>query len=223
MLAVFCTAFLMDALGAVLWLAYNVRGSLTPFPSWADVGYSGDTILWAVGLLIFFWVLDTNVRDELGPFVDLLAVTWSLTIVVISLINGPSLSKLILPAVALSIFYPFVWALSAALAGSLLFGPEQRRLSGRWRWFVAFVYSGALITFLTNIAYSLTAAAPPDSPAAKYLYYNGGPLDFLFVTGDFLLMLAIAVMPLGQTPFRLPPRPSDHPSVADLNLPRQKG
>jgi hypothetical protein len=221
MLAVFCLAFLLDAIGAALWLTYNLQGSLVPFPSWADVGYGGDTILWAVGLLIFFWVLDTNVRDELGPFVELLAVTWSLTVVLISMINGPSLSKLILPAVVLSIFYPFVWALSAALTGALLFGPEQRRLTTRWRWFVAFVYAGSLLTFLTNIAYSLTAAATPDSPAATYLYYNGGPLDFLFATGDFLLVLAIIVLPLNASPFRLPQRPADHPAVTELGLPSQ--
>jgi hypothetical protein len=215
MLGAFCAAFLLDAAGAVIWLGYNLHGSLVPFPSWADAGYVGDTVLWAVGLLAFFWVLDTNVRDELGSFVDLLAVTWSLTVVIISMLNGPSLSKLVLPAVALSIFYPFVWALSSALAGALLFGPQQRRLRSRWRWFVVFVYAGALLTFLTNIAYSLTAACPPDSPAARYLYYNGGPLDFLFATGDLLLMTAIVLLPLGESPLQSPGRPGDYPAIAE--------
>jgi hypothetical protein len=214
MLLSFCAAFLLDAVGALLWLGYNLHGRLVPFPSLADLGYGGDTLLWAVGMLIFFWVLDTNVRDELGPFVDLLAVTWTLTVLMISLINGANWTNLLLPGVALSVFYPFVWALSSALAGALLFGPQQRRLQPRWRWFVTFVYSGSLITFLTNVAYSVTAASPPGSPAEKFLYYNGGPLDFLFATGDFVLLLAISVLPLHQEPLRFPRIPGDHPSLS---------
>jgi hypothetical protein len=210
MLLSFCVAFLLDAVGALLWLGYNLHGRLVPFPSLADLGYGGDTVLWAVGMLIFFWVLDTNVRDELGPFVDLLAATWTLTVMMISLINGANWTNLFLPGVALSVFYPFVWALSSALAGALLFGPQQRRLQPKWRWFVTLVYAGSLVTFLMNVAYSVTAAFPPGSPAEKFLYYNGGPLDFLFATGDFLLLLAVIVLPLRQDPLRPPRVPRDH-------------
>jgi hypothetical protein len=197
MLLAFCAALLMDAIGAVIWLAYNLRGVLVPYPSLADIGYAGDTILWTAGLILFFSVLDTTPREELGSFNGLLTGVWSLTIVVIGLINGAAWAS-VLPKVAMDIFYPFVWALNCALAGSILFGPQHKRLRREWRWFVILVYCGSMITFLTNLAYVITAASPADSPASKYLYYNGGPLDFLFATGDFFMMLAVAFLPLGR-------------------------
>jgi hypothetical protein len=197
MLLAFCAALFVDAIGAVIWLAYNLRGVLVPYPSLADIGYAGDTILWTAGLILFFSVLDTTPREELGSFNGLLTGVWSLTIVVIGLINGSAWAS-VLPKVAMDIFYPVVWALNCALAGSILFGPQHKRLRPEWRWFVILVYCGSLITFLTNLAYVITAASPADSPASKYLYYNGGPLDFLFATGDFFMMLAVVFLPLGR-------------------------
>jgi hypothetical protein len=202
MLLAFCLALLLDAIGAVIWLTYNLRGVLVPYPSLADIGYGGDTILWAVGLVLFLAVLDTTPQEALGEWISLLTAVWSLTIVLISLIHGSSWTTVVLPQVALDILYPFVWALNCALAGALLFGPQHKRLQQRWRWFVVLVYAGSLVTFLTNIAYALTAASPAGSAAAKYLYFNGGPLDFLFATGDYLLVLAIVVLPLGRPVFR---------------------
>ncbi len=195
MLLAICLALLLDAIGAVVWLGYNLRGVLVPYPSLADIGYGGDTVLWTVGLFLLYAVLDTTPGEELTPFTSLLTASWSLTVVIIGLINGTGWVS-VLPKVAMDIFYPFVWALNCAVAGSILFGPQHKRLRRDWGWFVILVYAGSLITFLTNLAYVVTAACPAGSPAAKYLYYNGGPLDFLFATGDFLMTLAIVVLPL---------------------------
>jgi len=52
--------------------------------------------------------------------------------------------------------------------------------------------------FLTNVVYTVSAAVPADGPSAKYLYHSGGPLDFLFAAGNYLLLLGIVLLPLGR-------------------------
>lgn len=203
MLLCFTVSVLMGAFGTIIWMLYNYFGILVPYPSPADLGYGGGhTFLWVMGLFCSFAVLETTPRAEVGPFPGLLTATWSLTVVLTSLIHGSSWASENLPKLALDIYYPFMWALSCALAGSLVFGPQSKRLTAHWRAFAVVVYAASALLFLTNIAYTLTAACPPNSPAAKYLYYNGGPLDFLFATGNFLLLLAIVLLPLSRPVWR---------------------
>ena len=198
MLLAFSLSLLLGALGTITWLSYNVRGVPVPYPSLADIGFGGHTLLWAAGLFLLYVVLQTTFREEVGPFLSLLTATWSLTVVLISLALGSAWAAAALPRLALSIYYPFLWALNCALAGSLVLGPKFRQMTGGWRAFVAVVYAGALVLFLTNIAYAVSSAVPAEGTAAKYLYHNGGLLDFLFATGNYLLMLGIVLLPLGR-------------------------
>ena len=213
MLLVFTLSMLLASAGTLTWLTYNWVGVLVPYPSLADLGFGGHTLLWAVGLFLLYAALGTTPREEVGPFLGLLTATWSLTVVLISLIHGGSWATEELPKLALDIFYPFMWALSAALAGSLVFGLQYKRCTGRWRAVVVVVYAACLVLFLTNIAYTITAASPSSSPAAKYLYYNGGPLDFCFATGNYLLLLAVVLLPLRQPLLRTEP-PHQHAAEA---------
>lgn len=203
MLLALSLSLLFGAFGTVIWLTYNLTGVLVPYPSLGDAAFGGHTLLWVAGLFCFFAVLDTSPREELGPFLGLLTATWSLTVLLISLIQGARVVTVQFPKIAFDVFYPAMWALNCALVGSLLLGPRYRQLTKAWRGFIVFAYTGALVLFLTNIAYGITAAIPADSTAAGYLYYNGGPLDFLFATGNFFLFLGIVVLPLGQPVFRL--------------------
>jgi hypothetical protein len=202
MLLAFSLSLLLGALGTITWASYNLRGVLVPYPSPADIGFGGHTMLWTVGLFLLYVALQTTLREEAGPFLGLLTATWSLTVVLISLALGSSWAATALPKLALSTFYPFLWALNCALAGSLVLGPKFKQLTGGWRAFVAVVYAGALVLFLTNIAYAVSSAVPADNSTAKYLYHNGGLLDLLFATGNYLLMLGIVLLPLGRPLFQ---------------------
>jgi hypothetical protein len=206
MLLALSLSLLLGAVGSITWLGYNLRGVLVPYPSAADIGFGAHALLWAVGLFLFYVALETAPREEMGPFLGLLTATWSLTFFMLSLAQGAPWAAAMLPKLALNLYYPFMWALSCALVGSLVLGPRFKQLTGRWRSFAVVVYAGAVVLFLTNIAYAITAAVPAESPAAKYLYYNGGPLDFLFATGNFLLMVGLMLVPLGWPLYHTPPR-----------------
>ena len=201
MLLAFSLSLLLGALGTTTSLSYDLLSVPVPYPSLADIGFAGQTLLWVVGLVLFYVALETTVREEVGPFMGLLTAAWSLTPVLIGLALGTGWASTALPKLATSVYYPFVWALSAALAGSLVLGPKFKQLTGRWRGFVAVVYAASVVLFLTNIAYAVSAAVPIEGPSAKYLYHSGGPLDFLFASGNYLLMVGIVLLPLGRPLF----------------------
>jgi hypothetical protein len=201
MLLAFSLAMLLGALGTTTWLSYTQLGVAVPYPSLADIGFAGQALLWVVGLVLFYVALETTIREEMGPFISLLTATWSLTLVLIGLALGPDWAATALPKLALSVYYPFVWAFSAALAGSVVLGSRLKQLPGRWRGVVAVVYTGAVVLFLTNVVYTVSAAIPADGPSAKYLYHSGGPLDFFFATGNYLLLLGIVLLPLERPLF----------------------
>src|SRR5215207_307681 len=158
MLLAFSLSLLLGALGTMTGLSYSLLGVPVPYPSLADIGFAGQTLLWVVGLVLFYVALETTVREEVGPFMSLLTAAWSLTPVLIGLALGTGWADTALPKLALSVYYPFVWALSAALAGSPVLGPRFKQLTGRWRGCVAVVYAGAVVLFLTNIVYAVSAA-----------------------------------------------------------------
>jgi hypothetical protein len=222
MLLAFSLAMLLGALGTTTWLSYTLLGGPVPYPSLADIGFAGQALLWAVGLVLFYVALETTIREEVGPFMSLLTATWSLTLVLIGLALGPDWAATALPKLALSVYYPFVWALSAALVGSVVLGPRFKQLPGRWRGVVAVVYTGAVVLFLTNVVYTVSAAVPADGPSAKYLYHSGGPLDFFFATGNYLLLLGIVLLPLGQPLFHsqrnVPSQAGGQPVAPPLQL-----
>lgn len=201
MLLAFSLAMLLGALGTTTWLGYTLLDEAVPYPSLADIGFAGQAVLWVVGLVLFYIAVETTIREEVGPFMGLLTAAWSLTLVLIGLALGPEWAATALPKLALSVYYPFMWAFSAALAGSVVLGPRFTHLTGRWRGFVAVVYAGAVVLFLTNVVYTVSAAIPADGPSAKYLYHSGGPLDFCFATGNYLLLLGIVLLPLGRPLF----------------------
>lgn len=204
MLLVLILALFSDFLGSLGWIGYALRGIDLPYPSVADVAYVLEDVLWIVGIGIYFWILDTNIRDELGPFVDLLAVTWSLTILLISYIEGISQTSGNLLKLMLDIFYPFTSALMCALTGCLLFGPQFRRLNLQWRWVIALMYVGFLITFFGDFGFSITTSLTKQSPSYQYFYYDGNLLDFLYATAAILLGLAVVLLPLETAPVSVP-------------------
>ena len=83
MLLVFTLSMLLASAGTLTWLTYNWVGVLVPYPSLADLGFGGHTLLWAVGLFLLYAALGTTPREEVGPFLGLLTATWSLTVVLI--------------------------------------------------------------------------------------------------------------------------------------------
>jgi hypothetical protein len=193
-----CAGLLIDAVGNAAWLAYNVAGIPVPYPSLADVFYIASDLAWVIGLCLFFWVLDTNVRDELGPFIDILGATWSLTIVVLSLLGLSEQSTGNLLKLLLDIIYPFISALACALTGSIAFGPQLRRLSIPWRWFVLLLYFGWLLTFFGDIGFSVTTTLSQRNLDFSLLYYDGGPIDLVYAVSNVLLCWTVAFLPLGQ-------------------------
>ena len=45
-----------------------------------------------------------------------------------------------------------------ALTGAIVFGPQLRRLSVPWRWFIVILYISWLISFLGDIGFSITTS-----------------------------------------------------------------
>jgi hypothetical protein len=196
MTLLFCLALLTNCVGSVIWLVYNLLGVAVPYPSYADIFWVATDLIWILGIGLLFWALDTNLRDELGPFVDILAVTWSLTIVVISLVGVSAETVGNLLKLVLDIIYPFLSALACALLGAVLFGPQLRRLSPRWRWFLAALYLSWLLTFISDIGFSITSSLGHGSNSLEYFYYDGGPTDFIIGLGDLVVCWALAFIPL---------------------------
>lgn len=200
-----CAALLINGIGELIWFAYNILGINVPYPSYADIFYVASYISWILGIGVLFWALDTNIRDELGPFVDILAVTWSLTIVVISLLGVSVETAGNLLKLVLDIVYPFLSALACALLGALVFGPQFRRLAPSWRWFLAFLYLAWLLIFVGDIGFSVTTSLSRDSATFAYLYYDGGPIDFVYALAHLLICWLVAFIPLGDDLLAVPP------------------
>ncbi len=210
-----CSALAISACGELAWLVYNLLGVAVPYPSLADVFYLGGYCCWIVGLSFLFWALDTNVRDEVGPFIDILGVTWSLIIVVLTLLGVSPESVGNLLKLILDIVYPFFSALACALLGSLILGPQLRRLSPSWRWFIIALYCAWLLTFIADIGFSITTSLGRRSLSFELLYYDGGPIDAVYAAADLLLCCALAFAPLG-TRLRAEPEASE---LAEIGVP----
>jgi len=193
-----CVALLLDCIGSAVWLGYNVLGDAIPYPSSADVFYLASDLVWLGAIGLLFWALDTNIRDELGPFVDILAVTWSLTIVVISLVGVSAATAGGLLKLVLDIVYPFLSALSCALLGALVFGPQLRRLGSPWRWFLLLLYAAWVLTFLSDLGFSITSSLGRNSGTFQYFYFDGGPTDAAVAASDLLVCWALAFLPLAH-------------------------
>jgi hypothetical protein len=213
MTATFCVAMGMYGVAGLVWLSFNLRGIAIPYPGLPDVFFVTSDIVSIIGIGLLFWALDTNVRDELGPFVDLLAVVWSLTIVVITLLGVSLQSTGDLVKLILDIVYPFLAALACALAGALVLGHQLRRLSALWRCFVVLVYLSWLFSFFSSIGFSITTSLGHNAADFKYFYYDGGPTDALNAISELLILWALAFIPLHASlqPAELGDVPRDAP------------
>lgn len=187
----------LHVLGALVWLAYNVVGMAVPYPGLPDVFILGGDLVWIPAIGFLFWALDTNIRDELGPFVDILAVVWSLTIVVLTLLGVSLETAGGLLKLVLDIVYPFLTALACALLGALFLGPQFRRMAPPWRWFLALTYAAWLLAFLSNLGFSITTSLGHNGGTLEYFYFDGGPTDAIGAVAELLIVWAIAFLPLG--------------------------
>ncbi len=196
-----CAGLGLDAVGAIVWLTYNAFGVAVPYPSLADIFYVASDSAWVIGVSLIFWALDTNVRDEVGPFIDILGATWSLLIVVLSLIGLSAESVNNLLKLILDIIYPFFSALACALLGSILLGPQLRRLNVPWRWLIVILYASWLLNFFGDIGFSITTSLGLHNLSFSLLYYDGGPIDAIYAASNLIACWAVAFLPLSERLF----------------------
>jgi hypothetical protein len=192
-------SMLFYAIAAICWLVYNFSGTSLPYPGLPDVFYLASYLAWIISVGFLFWALDTNIRDELGPFVDILAVAWTLTIVVLTLLGVSLQTAGDVLKLMLDIVYPFLAALACGLLGALFLGPQLRRMSVSWRWFVSLTYAAWLFFFLSDLGFSITTSIAHGAGTLKYFYFEGGPTDAIGAVGELLLLWAIAFLPLGDS------------------------
>ena len=169
-----------------------------PYPSPADVAYVAEVVLWIGGLLLLYWALQTSVLEEMQGAIDVLVSLWGLIIVAITLIRGEGKVPEDVGKLALDIFYPFAAAASCALVSALIFGPRLRELTTGWRWWLIAVYLATLLQFLANLTTSLLSSLPADHPGVKRVYWDGGPVEFMYVTAALVFGLSVAILPLGH-------------------------
>jgi hypothetical protein len=192
----FCASMALYVIAGLIWLSFNLKGVAIPYPGISDFFYIGGDLLSIIAIGMLFWALDTNVRDELGSLVDLLAVVWSLTIVVITLLGVSMQSTGDLVKLVLDIVYPFLAALACALTGALVLGHQLRRMSTAWRCFVLLVYLAWLFGFFSSIGFSITSSLGRNAADFKYFYFDGGPTDALNAISELLILWALAYIPL---------------------------
>jgi len=205
-------ASLLGAVQAAVWLAYTLAGTELPYPSAADALLIAADITWVAGIAMLYWALDTSVREELTPFLGVLMGTWALTISIFALIGINLHSAGSVVQLALDLFYPMISALSCGLLGSLVLGPQLRRIAPEWRWFVGLLYLLWFFWLLTSLAFAAgTAKLSGTSASFEVLYFNGGPIDLLYIFGCLIACWAVAFIPLqvSLTPSQ-EGGPSDH-------------
>jgi hypothetical protein len=209
----FCAAMVSYVIAGLIWMSFNFRGIEIPYPALPDVFYVAGDLVSILAIVLLFWALDTNVRDELGSLVDLLAVVWSLTIVVITLLGINLQSTGDLMKLVLDIVYPFLAALACALSGALVLGHQLRRMSTGWRCFVLLVYFSWVFGFLSSLGFSITSSLARNTADFKYFYYDGGPTDALNAVSELLILWALAFIPLHASlqPAELGDVPRDAP------------
>ena len=90
---------------------------------------------------MFYWVLRTNPKDEIGPFATVLMTTWALILAGLTFIkSGKPLEHHYVLKWFLDISYPFTDAFACALIGAIVLGPKLRQLTPPWRLTLILLY-----------------------------------------------------------------------------------
>jgi hypothetical protein len=178
------------SLGNWIWSYYNFFGNIeVPYPSFADVGYI---------LAIPFWIIGTfHLSKVTGARVSLQKLGGRLYLFLLPIIAA-IFSYYILIVVArnsvfevtneslLKTFFDFAYPVGDWMIltiAFLIWGLSLKYLGGRYKWPIFTVLLGFVLMFFADSLFSYFTTLET--------YYNGGPIDIVFVLALFMISFGI--------------------------------
>ena len=176
--------------GSMIWSYYNFfLGVSVPYPSWADIGFVPSIFFYGLGAIYLVRATGAKITWK-NKYAKIFAVAAPVVIFLLSYYvlviiarGGVLISSDGTPVkIFLDIIYPLGDFISLTLA-ILLSGFAFQYLKSGHRFDIMAVLMGLAVMFIVDSIFSYTTT--------MNTYYNGGPVDFLFIIGQFLLTFGV--------------------------------
>ncbi len=176
-------------MGQIMWSYYVLVLQIEiPYPSLADLSFMSSWPLWGIG--IYHLSKAAGIKFQLSKkssqlqiyILPMLMTIFSYYLIVHVARNGVLISSNNGIVVFFDLIYPFMDALLVAEV-LLVFGLTFRQLQPRYKYPVLLLFSGILINYIADFAFSYTTA--------NSTYYNGAIADMLFICSLFIMGTAV--------------------------------
>jgi transcriptional regulator with XRE-family HTH domain len=194
-LMLFCLALLLWSSGNIVWTYYNIVPKIrVPYPSFADMSYFSNNLLWLVSLCMLLNYLGANVLRKPALLWGMGGILLGSLIVIMLFVRG---WKLDLPKDPLKfvfdVGYPLMSGFTTGLAALGLINPSFKQLDNPMKRAMYVIFLGIFLYFIADLAFNIVTSLPDNHPWA---YYDGDWPDFIYATALYVLGVGILLTPL---------------------------